>query len=304
MKIITLTLSPAFDVHLNIPSFTAGHENLVEAYVRNIGGKGINISRALIQNGVKNVALAVIGEENGSDFLRGMDECGLSDRIVISGKGRIRENFTVHTDNAVETRISFKGFETDAFLLDRIYELTKPDNDTLVTFTGSVPQGITGDKVEAFLRRVKQSGARLVIDSKSVPIDMIKRVRPWLIKPNSDELSSYLGQLNFEGITHAAKKLHEEGIENVLVSLGADGAVLACSEGVYVACLPKIEAVSTIGAGDSMIAGFITAMNNDACEKLRAATAFGSAACLREGTNPPLKDDIMRIAKNVIIKRI
>jgi len=304
MRIITLTLSPAFDVHLSIPNFTAEHENLVNSFTRDIGGKGINISRALTENGVSNCALVVLGDENGGDFLRGMDACGLHDRITVEVKGRIRENMTVHPDNADETRISFKGFTADATLLDRVYELIAPDADTLVTFTGSLPGGISGDECEAFLRRIKESGARLVIDSKSVPLDMLKRLAPWLIKPNSEELCAYLGELDSGGIYKAARELHEVGIENSLISLGAEGSVLVCNEGLFVAHPPKIDAVSTIGAGDSMIAGFIAAMDEDAEIRLRTATAYGSAACLREGTNPPIADDIKRIAGTTVIERL
>ncbi len=303
MRIITLTLSPAFDVHLSVPNFEAEKENLVEASTRDIGGKGINISRALCENGVENCALVVLGDENGSDFLRGMDVCGLTDRMILTVDGRIRENMTIHPVGKDETRISFKGFRADAALLDRVYGMIAPDKDTVVTFTGSLPGGISGDECEAFLRRIKESGARLVIDSKSVPLDMLKRLNPWLIKPNSEELSAYLGELDFEGIVNAARELHEGGIENALISLGGDGSVLACNEGTFKVTAPKIDVVSTIGAGDSMIAGFIAAMDGDAEAKLRTATAYGSAACLTEGTNPPTKENVAKLSAEVIIER-
>ena len=304
MRIITLTLSPAFDVHLTVPNFTAERENLVEASTRDIGGKGINISRALLENGVANTALVVLGSENGEDFLRGMDVCGLSDRMTVTVDGRIRENMTVHPDNAPETRISFKGFRADSGLLERVYDMIAPDEDTVVTFTGSLPGGISGDVCEAFLGRIKESGARLVIDSKSVPLDMLRRLNPWLIKPNSEELSAYLGELDFDGIVKAARELHEGGIENALISLGGDGSVLACDEGVYKVTAPRIDVVSTIGAGDSMIAGFIAAMDGNAEHRLRIATAYGSAACLTEGTNPPTVENVARLAKQVMIERL
>jgi len=304
MRIITLTLSPAFDVHLSIPNFTSERENLVESSTRDIGGKGINISRALNENGVSNCALVVLGDANETDFLRGMDECGLCDRMTVTVRGRIRENMTIHPTGKDETRISFKGFAADAALLDRVYDMMAPDENTVVTFTGSLPGGISGEECEAFLRRIKESGARLVIDSKSVPLDMLKRINPWLIKPNSEELSAYLGELDYDGIVKAAKELYDGGIENALISLGGDGSVLACKEGTFKVTAPKIDVVSTIGAGDSMIAGFIAAMDGTAEERLGRATAYGSAACLTEGTNPPAKDDVARLFAEVMIERI
>ena len=304
MKIITLTLSPAFDVHLSVPNFAAERENLVEASTRDIGGKGINISRALTENGVSNISLVVLGNENSEDFLRGMDACGLNERITLNVDGRIRENMTVHPENAPETRISFKGFRADEGLLDRVFSLIAPDSDTVVTFTGSLPGGITDNETEDFLRRIVDSGAKLVIDSKSVPLDMLKRINPWLIKPNSEELAAYLGELDFDGIVKAASELHRGGIVNALISLGGDGSVLACDEGIFKVTAPKINVVSTIGAGDSMIAGFIAAMEGTAEERLRTATAFGSAACLTEGTNPPTKENVARLSNEVIIEKI
>ena len=290
MKIVTLTLSPAFDVHCSVPNFTAERENLVESSAR--------------ENGVTNCALVVLGEENGADFLRGMDSVGITDRITLSVNGRIRENITVHPDSGNETRISFKGFTADALLLDKVFELINADGDTLVTFTGSLPGGVSASETEAFLAKLKNSGSHLVIDSKSVPLDMLMRLKPWLIKPNAEELAAYFGELSESEIINTAVRLHSEGIENALISLGADGAVLACDEGLFVARPPHVDAVSTIGAGDSMIAGFIAAESEPAENRLKTAIAYGSAACLREGTNPPKSQDIADIRRLVVLEKI
>lgn len=304
MRIVTLTLSPAFDVHCGAKSFMAERENLMDTSERGIGGKGINISRALTENGTANLALVVVGDENGDDFLRGMDNCGLTDRKVITVKGRIRENITIHPEDSSETRISFKGFEADISLLDRVFEFAESDHDTVVTFTGSLPRGIGGDAAEAFLDRITRTGARLVVDSKSVTLDMLIRLKPWLIKPNSEELSIYFGELDENGVIEAAKRLHSDGIGNALISLGEKGAVLACDEGVFMAKPPCIEAASTIGAGDSMIAGFISAAKEPAEVRLRAAIAYGTAACLTEGTNPPKPSDIKKIARVTEVMKV
>lgn len=304
MRIVTLTLSPAFDVHCDVPGFAAERENLVAAYSRGIGGKGINITRALLENGTPNLALVVLGDENAADFVRGMDECAITARTEILIKGRIRENFTIHPgEHAEETRISFKGFTADASLLDAAFEKISPDADTLVTFTGSLPGGISANAAEDFLASLAKAGARVVIDSKSIPLDMMRRLKPWLIKPNAEEIAAYIGKTDTAGLIKAARDLHAGGIENALISLGADGAVLCCSEGTFLAKPPRINALSTIGAGDSMIAGFIAADGN-AAARLRLASAWGTAACLTEGTNPPKPADIAEIFKNVIITEV
>lgn len=304
MKIITLTLNPAFDVHLNVPDFREGKESFVESSTRDIGGKGINISRALLSGGVNNTAIVALGDKNAADFLHGMDVCGICNRSVITVKGSIRENMTIHPYKGNETRISFKGFAADGKLLDEAYSLISPSSDTVVTFTGSMPEGITAGQTEAFLMKIKESGARLIIDSKSVTLDMLEIVKPWLIKPNSEELSAYFGELDFDGVVKAAISLHGYGIENALVSLGADGAVLAAADGVFVAKPPKIDAISTIGAGDSMIAGFIAAGDESPEKRLATASAYGTAACLTEGTNPPAGSDISQLMGEIEIKKI
>ncbi len=304
MKIVTLTLNPAFDVHLDIPDFKEGKESLVRSSTRDIGGKGINITRALLAGGVDNRAVVALGNENATEFLHLMDGCGIYDRSVITVGGRIRENITIHPEGSAETRISFKGFFASGELLCDVLELISPDEDTVVTFTGSVPEGISKEQTEAFLVGIKGSGARLVVDSKSVTLDMLKRIKPWLIKPNSEELCAYFGNLDFEGIVKAAVSLYECGIENALISLGGDGAVLATSEGVFAANPPKIDAVSTIGAGDSMIAGFISSGDASPEKRLATASAYGTAACLTVGTNPPVAADISRLAMETKTEKI
>lgn len=298
MKITTLTLNPAFDIHVSLPSFSPGRESLADTVARNIGGKGINISRALTENSIANTALVVLGKENSADFIQGMEQVGLTYQALL-WEGRIRENITIHPATEPETRLSFKGFDCDASLLKKVEECINPRG--IVTFTGSVPAGISAEETEQFLLRLKEKGARLVIDSKSVSLAMLKRIKPWLIKPNAEEIEAYCGKAQSEEeLIAVAMELHQAGIANAMISLGSDGAILAAEGKLYRAYSPAIKAVSTVGAGDSAIAGFL-GCGDTPQERLRYAVAFGSAACLREGTNPPLKKDIEEIFKNVRI---
>ena len=299
--ITTLTLNPAFDIHVALKEFRLGRESLAESVNRDVGGKGINISRALSENNVENSAIVVLGSENGADFARGMDEVGLKYELI-ECEGRIRENITIHPTVGEETRLSFKGFECDATLLSRVENLI--DANGVVTFTGSVPEGIKEEEVEAFLMRLRERGAKLVIDSKSVTLDMLRRIKPWLIKPNAEEIEAYFGkEMDNEELYKIAAELNSEGIENVMISLGGDGAILVTEGSLYRAYVPKIEVLSTIGAGDSSIAGFIAAGGTPE-ERLRTAVSYGSAACLREGTNPPLAEDIKEIFNKVQIEKV
>lgn len=307
MKIITLTLNPAFDIHCYIEDFAPFHENLANVTGREAGGKGVNISRALTVNGVPNIALVALGEENANDFRKSLEDDKMSYREILV-EGRIRENITVHTKNADETRISFSGSDADASLLERSERRIADvvDKDTFVTFTGRVPSGISISDVKNFLQRLRNMGARLVIDSKSFSLNDLVEMKPYLIKPNEEEIGEYLGRsiTSFEEVTDAANGLYEKGIDNVMISLGAKGALLVCKDGRFVATPPNIEALSTIGAGDSSIAGFLAAAAEGLSpqDRLRMAVAYGTAACMTEGTRPPMPKDIEEIFKRVIIK--
>ncbi len=304
MRIITLTLNPAYDMHCEISEFFAEKENTVESCIRSVGGKGINITRALLQNGVANTPLLILGEDNAAEFTRDMASEGINEPIIMAVKGRIRENITVHPRVGKETRISFRGFSVASGILDEVYTLIAPKAGDTVTFTGSLPSGISSDEAEDFLARLKNDGVKLVIDSKSISLEALRRLKPWLIKPNDEEIAAYMGELDGEGIISAARSLHADGIENAIISLGAKGAILACNEGVFEAHPPKVEVRSTIGAGDSLIAGFIAADGKTADERLRMGIAYGSAACMREGTNPPLPEDIAEIAAKIEVRKI
>ena len=312
MKIITLTLNPAFDVHCYVKDFAPYHENLATVTHRDAGGKGVNISKALTANGVENLAFVVVGDENGDSFLKCLEANRLSCK-VLKVSGRIRENITIHTNGADETRISFEGFKaTNALLSDVLAALDgKGLNGAFVTFTGRVPSGVDMWAVKQFLKELADKGAKIIIDSKSFSLDDIIEVRPYLIKPNGEEISEYLGReiRELSETKAVAEELNRKGIENVMISLGAEGALLAtfstdsAESSVYVATPPKIDAISTIGAGDSSIGGFLAAVSEGKSTKdaLRLAVSYGTAACLTQGTSAPKSEDIKEIYSKIKI---
>lgn len=304
MKIYTITLSPAYDIHASASSMIIHHENLAHVQSRDAGGKGVNISRALTYNGVENTAVVVLGRDNCADFKTALEVDKIS-YISIEKDGRIRENLTVHVEGEDETRISFSGFSLDNSILSEIEGLLSVDENTVVTFTGSVPKGVDMSEVKAFLVRLKSKGVKIVIDSRSFTLDDLIEVSPWLIKPNTEEITVYSGkEVNcFADCLDFAKKLLKDGIENVMISLGEKGALLVTENQAVTAVPPTINALSTIGAGDSTIAGFIAAYSEgaDAPECLRVATSYGTAACLLEGTTPPTPENVAEIYKMVKI---
>ena len=307
MSIYTITLNPAYDLHAYIEKFTPYCENLAYVQSRDAGGKGVNISRALRTFGITNTAVIVLGNENSGDYKTELQKLNM-DCILIERQGRIRENLTIHCANAPETRISFCGFELDNGILDEILEQLKLDPNSIVTFTGRIPEGIQVDAVKAFLNNIQKQGVRIVLDSKSFSLKDIYEIKPWLIKPNQEELSEYFG-CRISSIEEALDKALEfakNGVVNVMISLGEQGALLVTDNQCFASKPPSVQVESTIGAGDSSIAGFIagTMQSKDPDKWLQLATAFGSAACLTAGSKPPDKTAVEQICKQVRVCRL
>lgn len=305
MKIYTITLNPAYDVHAYAAHFAPFHENLANVTSREAGGKGVNLSRALQNGGTENTAVIVLGKDNCAEFKAELEAAGLQ-TILLEKPGRIRENLTLHCAEQPETRISFSGFAVDDSLLNEVAALLDVDTDTVITFTGRVASGMSMDKVKAFLNGLQAKGAKIVLDSKSFSLEDIFAVKPWLIKPNQEEISEYLGceVSNIDEAITKAQIFADHGITNVMVSLGEQGAMLLSNRKCYIATPPAINAISTIGAGDSSLAGFIAAAQKgcDAAGCLKNAVTYGTAACLTEGSLPPTAADIAAIHPQVQVK--
>lgn len=307
MKIYTITLNPAYDVHAYAEHFAPFYENLANVTSREAGGKGVNLSRALQNGGTENTAVVVLGKDNSAEFIAELEETGLR-TIFLEKPGRIRENLTLHCADQPETRISFSGFPVDDSLLGEVFDLLDVDDETVITFTGRVASGMSMDKVKAFLKDLQSKGGKIVLDSKSFSLEDIFEVQPWLIKPNQEEISEYLGcEINsIEQAIEKSRIFADHGVANVMVSLGEQGALLINGKSCYIATPPSITAISTIGAGDSSLAGFIAAAKkgNSAVECLRNAVAYGTAACLTAGTLPPRKEDLEKIYLQVSVKEV
>ena len=301
-KIITITLNPAFDLHYYMDRFEKNKENYVKDIVCDAGGKGVNISRALTVMGVPNTAYMILGKENGVQFEESLKKDGMC-CVPLYVEGRVRENITLHPKDDRETRISLDNFSINKAILDELYSLLKDTvtEGTVVSFSGRIPKGIVKDDVIEFLCRLKSCGARLVVDSNSFGKDDLVKIRPYFIKPNDEEIVAFLGR-ELESASDAARcacEFVKSGLsEQVMISLGKLGSSWSDGKRCVTVSVPALEQpLSTIGAGDSTVAGFIaaTAAKLDTGTILRCAAAFGTAACMTEGTRPPRPEDIAEI---------
>ena len=304
MRIYTLTLNPAYDVHVYTDHFAPFHENIATVLSREAGGKGVNISSALQSVHIPNTAVTVVGMDNAAEYRQKLAQAGLS-VLEFKRPGSIRENITLHCGNGPETRISFAGFAVEDGILDEIFGQIQPDENTILTMTGRIANGMSLESVKAFLKKAAACGARIVVDSRSFGMADLAEVKPWLIKPNQEEISAYCGEPieDLETALAKAKEIARCGIQNTLVSMGEQGALLVTGDQAYYAKAPQVQAISTVGAGDSAIAGFLTAaVKGESSEgRLAWAVAFGTAACLTEGTQPPTEEMIHNLLPQIRI---
>ena len=306
-KILTITLNPAFDLHYGMDKFEAEKENYVTSLLCDAGGKGINISRALSVNGIDNCAYVILGSDNGDRFERLLKADNIN-YVALYTDGSVRENITIHPENDKETRISLDNFSISQNELDSLCEilLGVVNRDTLISFSGRIPRGVEKSSVIDFLKKLASTGARIAVDSNSFSFDELKLIKPWFIKPNEQEISAMSGHniSTHKEAIELAKELVTMGVaEEVMISLGALGSVFAAKDTEYTVSVPNIRPLSTIGAGDSTVAGYMagTAEGRPIPERLRLAAAFGSAACLTEGTRPPMPDDVASLYQKVIV---
>ncbi|MBQ9131312.1 MAG: hypothetical protein IJX62_02410, partial [Clostridia bacterium] len=228
-KICTVTLNPAFDLHYQMEIFEARKENYVQGILCDAGGKGINTSRALTVNGVENTAYVILGEENGASFEVALRKDGIH-YVPLYTPGRIRENITLHPNGDAETRISLDTFCMNPSLLEELEARMQSvlSADCLISFSGRLPKGVEKQAVIAFLKRLILSGARVIVDSGSFTPEDLREIHPWFIKPNEQEITSFLntGITSVTDAASAAKELVAQGVaEEVMISLGGDGAV-------------------------------------------------------------------------------
>ncbi len=304
MKIVTVTLNPVYDLFYTLPTFQPYRENLATEVKVFPGGKAINVSRALKANGYDSTAVLLLGRENCEAFVRGIGDEGIDARVYYAD-GRIRENLTTLTEGVPETRICVHTFSIEKELLWELLADLKTilDGDTAVVVSGKFPKGLAREDCSDFIRELKAVTPYVALDSQTFGADEILSLTPWLIKPNGEEIEALIGRScsDPDELLKAAEALCLGGIPNVLVSLGGDGAVYCGELGKYRVEVPSVMPLSTIGAGDSTVAGFLSAyaegLDGIAC--LTRACAFGTAACLEAGTNPPRPEKVAEIAETI-----
>ena len=297
--IYTVTFNPAIDYVVRLDrELRVGDVNRASGEDCVLGGKGINVSGVLAQLGCESVALGFVAGETGAWLERGLAAQGLKTDFVRLAKGMTRINVKIKAGQETELNGAGPDIPEDAM---RVLEekLDRLQQDDILVLAGSIPASLAQTTYERILARLEGRGVRAVVDATRDLLVNVLRYRPFLIKPNNHELSEITGvKLTTDReIAAAAKMMQDKGARNVLVSMAGNGAMLLDEQGgVHRIGCPKGKVVNSVGAGDSMVAGFVAGYQQSGGDyeaALRLGTACGSATAFSLGL--AAKADIDRL---------
>lgn len=257
--IYTVTCNPSLDYIVSVDNFRLGMTNRTGSERILPGGKGLNVSMVLRNLGIESVALGFAAGFTGEEIIRRTEEEGLHTDFIFLKEGISRINLKLKSVDGTEIngRGPDVGKEEIRCLMEKLHYLT--DGDILV-LAGSIPCSVPEDLCERILERLEGRNVKTVVDAEGKLLLHILRYHPFLVKPNHHELGALFGVKpgSREEAIPYAEKLRELGALNVLVSMGGEGAVLAAADGgIYSASAPEGKLVNSVGAGDSMVAGFL-----------------------------------------------
>lgn len=280
--VYTVTFNPSLDYIVDVEDFRLGMTNRTCSEQMMAGGKGINVSIVLQNLGIENTALGFIAGFTGEEIRRQVAEMGIRAQFISIPEGISRINLKLRSIDGTE--INGMGPSIGRAQLDVLYEKldTLTDKDTLV-LAGSIPASMPSSIYCDIMERLYAKGVTFVVDATKQLLLNVLRYRPFLIKPNNHELGELFGVTlsTREAVIPYARKLQEQGARNVLISMAGQGAVLVAEDGsVLLTPAPKGTLVNAVGAGDSMVAGFLAGWQerHDYGHAFRMGVAAGSAS--------------------------
>ncbi|MCQ5079384.1 1-phosphofructokinase [Gemmiger formicilis] len=301
--IYTVTFNPAIDYVVRLDrELKVGDVNRARGEDCVLGGKGINVSGVLAELGCESVALGFVAGETGAWLERGLAAQGLKTDFVHLEHGMTRINVKIKAEK--ETELNGAGPDIPEGAMQALEtKLDRLQKDDILILAGSIPASLAQTTYERLLARLEGRGVRAVVDATRDLLVNVLRYRPFLIKPNNHELSEIVGikLTNDNEVVTAAKMLQEKGARNVLVSMAGDGALLLDEQGgVHRIGCPKGTVVNSVGAGDSMVAGFVAGYQQSGGNydtALRLGTACGSATAFSLGL--ATRQDIEKLLKTI-----
>lgn len=297
----TITLNPSIDYIVNVDSFDVGLVNRSEKETVYAGGKGINVSIVLKNLGVKNRALGFVAGFTGLEIENILKKHGVDSEFINLNNGMSRIN--VKLKSKEETEINGIGPEITKEDINKLYKkLSDMEEGDFLVLAGSIPSSLPDDIYETIMKDFQEKNINFVVDATKELLLNVLKYRPFLIKPNHHELGEIFNvNLNStDEIIKYAKKLQDLGARNVVISMAGDGAILITEEGdITIINAPKGNLVNSVGAGDSMVAGFLAeyTKSGDLKRAFKMGIATGSASAFSEGL--ATKDKVEELLKQL-----
>lgn len=309
-RIITLTLSPVIDKSTTVPALAPEKKLRCSEPKFEPGGGGINIARAIRQLGGDALAIYPAGGHSGKYLQSLLDDAGIRS-LVVPTEAPTRENLiVVETATNNQYRFGMPGAPLTAGELEACIEAVEAQTEMeYLIASGSLPPGVSDDVFARLAAIAKRKGARFIADTSGGPLRAAAREGVFLLKPNLAELSSLVGreEIHIEKVDDVARELIAQGgCKLVAVSMGPAGAVLVNAEDVYMVTPPPVRKRSTVGAGDSMVAGLVLALSEgkSLSEVLCFGVAAGTAATMNPGTELCHRADVDRLLPKLHVQKL
>jgi len=308
--IVTVTINPAIDETVEIPSFAAGTVNRVASIFRSPGGKGINVASALADYGVKVSTTGFLGEDNDHLFKSHFSQKGIQDRFVrIPGLTRTGIKIIDPVDGAT-TDINYPGLTPTATELEQLFERVREtaQSSDWAVLTGSLPPGVRVTVYAELIELLHSLNCKVALDTSGAPLQAAMAAVPEFIKPNIHELEEFAGRplSSLAEISAEAAKLVDQGVSIVAVSMGEHGALIQDRQSSLRIYPLQVEVKSTVGAGDAMVAGILAGLssNLDIAEAGRLGAAFSSTALTHTGPGIPGRDMVDQALSKVRVENL
>ena len=305
-KVVTVTLNPALDLTGSLATIALGSVNVVDKGSLHPAGKGVNVAKVLAELGADVTVTGLLGADNQEPFCQLFEQMGATDKFVrVAGASRI--NVKLVEKNGQVSDINFPGVAVTAGNIlafeKTLFELAVT-HDVFV-IAGSLPQGISPEMCANWLEKLHKLGKKVLFDSSKTALDAGLDAHPWLVKPNDEELAEWAGKAleTQQQCMEVAEQIATKGIANVVVSLGAKGVMWFNHEGWLHAQPPKMDVVSTVGAGDTLVAGLCWGELNQhsKAQSLQFATALSAYAVTQVGVGVKDISKVNSIAQDVIL---
>lgn len=308
--IITVTLNPAVDQTMFISQLKLDEVNRVREVHLDPAGKGINVSRMAHRLGWPTIAFGFLGGEIGLLAEHALDQEGVMYHFV-QVPGQTRLNVTVIDDSTGSaTNFYGRGPMVEQAHLEKMDEVLQfwMQSGRVLVLAGSLPRSVPDDTYCKYIEFAHNSGLKTVLDADGEPLRKGLEAKPTLIKPNLAEAERLLGRSlpDLKSVADGARELVDRGIEIVVISMGSEGAVCATDEKTWHVIPPLVKQRSTVGSGDSLVAGLAVALAGgySLLEGLREGTAAGAATAMRAGTSPGTKEEVTALVPQVMIKEL